>query len=228
MAEEKLTKQPLPVPTQLGSLAVEATHQILDPIGERIPLANGRTLERLNPALLAELQANDPRVRYIPIDSEAAQQRSTPQVAFSHAVLGRMGKQVHADFPGIDVSVRGTVAALIEKFPFWNVEGHPDMSSDMHTVTDILQLGSDNGSDRVRVGGLEDGELNSDTAEWMYNHISTVILEADRQQDSDQTFPVLLVYEPSAFAASPGHGWNRLTGQPDQRLAALYITDKLV
>lgn len=230
MTEEKETpSQPSSLtPNQLGDLALEATNPVPDPVGERIPLTNGGTLERLNPELLAELQANDPRVHYISADLEAAQQSPAGQASYSHAVLGRLSDQVRTDFPGIDVSVRGTVAALIKRFPFWDVKGHPNMSADMNTVADILKLGSDNGSDMVQVGQVyEDGELNTDTAEWIYNHLFTVSMEAD-EDDFAQTFPVLLVYEPSAFATSQGHGWNKLAGEPDQRIAAIYITDKIV
>jgi hypothetical protein len=212
-----------------NDLAMEAASQALDPIGERIRLANGSTLETLNPALLAELQARDPRVRYAPADREFLQQGfAAGQPAYSQAVLRPLSDQVRADFPDVNVSVRGTVAALNKRYPFWDVGGRSDMSSDMSTVADILEHGSDNGSDSVRVGQVyeEDGELNADTAEWIYNHISVVSVEAD-PEDAAQTFPVLIVYEPSAFEAEPTHGWNTLTGEPSQRIAAIYITDKL-
>jgi hypothetical protein len=35
-------------------------------------------------------------------------------------------------------------------------------------------------------------------------------------------------YEPDAFEGPPGHGWNELVGEPNQRIAGTYIMDKVV
>lgn len=192
-------------------------------VGERIKLAFGAVLERPSAEVIAWLQARDPRVRYFPADVEAARQ-SMPTVAYAEAVSRRLGPQVQNDFPGVDVAVRGTVAALTESFAhdLW------EDGADMRTVLDILASGSDSGADRTRVGHrVEEGELNYQTLGWLNTHSSAAYMELEGSE-RDQVFPVLLVYPPEAFEGEAVHGWNQLTGDPGQRLAAVYITDRIV
>ena len=97
----------------------------------------------------------------------------------------------------------------------------------MNSVRDILASGTDSGSDEVRAGHLDpSGELNVETQEWLNNHIANALIELEGAQ-RDQVFPALLVYRMDAFTGRFRHGYNTLTGDPSQRLASLYITDKI-
>lgn len=204
----------------------ESDQFAVPPVGERIPLVGGQVLETVNPALLTELQAIDPRVRYFPAHLEDARSADAGY-AYHRSVVDRIGEQVARDFAGTDVLVRGTVAALCEPFSHWLNEQETGYL-DMRTVIDILATGSDRESDRVRVGGINERQVNDQTVEWLNNHYRDAMIDIESQADRDQTFPVLLVYKPEAFAKPPGHGWNQLAGEPSQRIAAVYITDKVV
>lgn len=233
-----MPEAPIPKPTtapntadqvrsKLGNFAAQSRDEKLLPIGERIPLNNGAVLERPNPKLIADLQRKDSRIKYFPADLEAAQSAS---MAYSYyrSVVDRLGDQVRADFPDTAVYVRGTLATLQTSYPFWG-DHSAEEGSNMNTVLDILASGSDNGRDQVRVGDIkEDGKLNVETQEWLNNHYQSAMFEVDDVNDRDQTFPILLVYKPEAFAQQPSGRWNDLTGEPSKRVCAVYITDKVV
>lgn len=199
------------------------------PVGNRIPLTNGATLETPNQKVIEHLMAADSRVRYFATPNPAEAQETTRGMSFYRAVTDHLGAQVAHDFPDTRVAVRGTVAALTEGFPYWDDGSGTGKTEDMHTVLDMLLLGSDSGKDTVRVGEIEpDGSLNVETTEWLRNHFSVLMLELDDDK-RDQVFPALLVYKTDAFQAGDfQHGFNALSGPPADRLAALYITDKIV
>lgn len=108
----------------------------------------------------------------------------------------------------------------------------------MHTVLDILNKGSDSGSDRTRTGYLSApvngrlARLNDQTHEWLTKRMAGVDLElrygdAKKLADLKQTFPVMIVYDESAFRDGGRHGWRDLQGASSQRVKAIYVTDKV-
>jgi hypothetical protein len=198
----------------------------LPPVGDRVVLTNGAVLETPNADVITQLQAIDSRVHYFPTPDIEQAQSVSRGMAFYRGVVDHLGKQVVQDFPGTRLAVRGTTAALTERFPFWE-DG--DGNGDMNTVLDILQSGSDSGADRVRVGEIDpDGTLNAETQEFLGSHFTGLMLELDGIQ-RDQVFPALLVYRTDAFTAGDfRHGFNKLKDPPADRLAAIYITDKIV
>lgn len=158
---------------------------------------------------------------------------------FHRAVVDLLGAQVRHDFGDEPVAVRGTVASLTRSFPFFDEtppfsEPTDAAKEDLQSVEAILRTGSDSGKDVTRVGFLDPdtGELNYQTAEWLaerHNFVDLGLLLEGKEQERSLVFPVLVVYRLGAFEnGSPTNGWNTLAGSPEERVAAIYVTDKVV
>lgn len=212
----------------------------IDPIGEEIYIDQNTILQRLSPELLAQLQAQDSRVRYFPGIVPERDEQTEPEPfwesnrgtghSYYSLVGNHVGAQIEKDFGGEEVLVRSTIATTIESFPWW--QSDTPEGRDVRTVLDILASGSDTGKDETRVGHIIDGELNYQTLEWLDSRIGSLLLDsrlsAEHQDDARQTFPIIIVYQKSAFKNGEArHGWNDLQGPPEKRIAAIYITDKV-
>jgi len=210
--------------------APSSSLETLEPIGERTVLPTGSVLQTPAAATVEALQAIDPRVRYFSTDMALA--NAAPRnYEYYRGVVDTIGARVQQDFPGQDMAVRGTVASLTERFPFW-YDGQTNTVYDMQSVLDILRTGSDTGGDTTMVGPIApDGELNVETEEWLGSHIRRVVTELDGDPKLDRVFPVLIVYHPRAFDDPTGwqtHRTQQLTGGADERIVAIYITDKVL
>jgi len=221
----------------------------IDPIGEEVKLDKSTVLQRLNPDLLSYLQSQDPRVRHFAgiVANRMAQTGSEfleggdgytfrwdeaegGRYDFYTVVGNHVGAQIEKDFEGEEVMVRSTIASTIKPFPWWQSENPEDR--DVRTVLDILASGSDSGKDKTRVGHIVNRQLNYQTLEWLDRRMGSLLLESNvggkYMDEARQTFPVVIVYHKEAFVdGRSGHGWNNLVGPPEERIAAIYITDKV-
>jgi hypothetical protein len=199
---------------------------VSSPIGERIPLKNGITLEKPSIEVLARLMDADSRVRYFetPSPDRAGQER--PGYAYYRAIAEPLGLQVREDFGDEPIAIRGTTAALEHSFPYWpDQTGHHEAT--LNDVLTILRSGSDDGQDQARVGFMTDeGEMNVETTEHLFTHWFGTHIELKDTPEGEQVFPVLIVYRPEAFEKLPVHGCNTFAGKPSERIAAIYITDR--
>lgn len=210
---------------------------LLSPVGERIPLPSGVVIERPHPLVIASLQAQDPRVHYFPTDFDSFKRNDDCysikylEDLYNKSVSSKIGYRVREDFPKGKLWGRGTVATVTSPLaiPYWKRDSSfgTDTSLPLTSVNAILASGSDDGGDSAAVGSIsEAGRLNSNTEVWLGFHYRRVSRKLSAEQ-SDQIFPVLLVYKRRAFAHNPRFRFNELTGDPTKRVAALYITDKV-
>jgi hypothetical protein len=206
-----------------------STLEHLPTIGQEIDLPSGGMLQTPHPDTLARLTHIDPRVRYFPTDMARADKASSGY-EYYRGVTDVMHARIQEDFGGETVAVRGTVASLTEPFPFWARDDSGDKRH-MQSVLDILRTGSDDGQDRARVSILtgDDGQLNSQTREWLYQRAWSVNHALRDKPEAARVFPVVVVYRKGAFRdGQPVHGWNDLGSDPEDRIAAIYITDKIL
>ena len=203
----------------------------MPPVGTEIDLPSGSILQTPNPDTLDFIQAADARVRYFPSDMERVREAGAGY-EYYRGVADVIGKQIQQDFPGERVAVRGTVAALTEGFPFWPADRGSDQLP-LTSVTDILRTGNDAASETTRVGFIEeDGELNDQTHEWLTERFSYTAMDLELEGATEKlakVFPVLIVYREGAFKeGKAAHGWNDMAGKPEERVAAVYVTDKIL
>jgi hypothetical protein len=206
--------------------AEHVTNGHTSPIGERVHLKNGVTIESPSAVVLEHLAAADPRVRYFPTpDIETAGEYS-PGQTYYRAISDPLGRAVRQDFGEEAIAIRGTTAALEFSFPFW-LDHSGQGTTACNDVLTILQIGSDDGRDEARVGFMtEDGEMNVETVEHLFTHWFGTYMELGKSPEGDQIFPVLIVYRHEAFAKPPLHGFNEFSAEPSERIAAIYITDR--
>jgi hypothetical protein len=201
------------------------------PVGERIFLPNGAIVERPNPLIIELLQTADPRVHYFSTNIVSFLIDVAPKKLHYIAVSQKIGYQVKKDFPDEEVYVRSSVAPLIDQstFPYWNrsweLGSIPEFP--LNSVRDILSSGSDDGGESVVIGDIDSsGIMNAHSIEWLSMHY-TLINQKHQGEKIDQLFPILLVYKRSAFAENIDFGWNKLIGKPQERIAAIYVTDRV-
>lgn len=196
------------------------------PIGERIHLKNGVTIESPSADVLDHLMHADPRVRYFPTPDLELAGEEQPGQTYYRAISDPLGKAVRQDFADEPIAIRGTTAALEHSFPFWQSRTGNGLDS-CNDVLTILQAGSDDGRDEARVGFMtDDGVMNVETVEHLFTHWFGTYIELGKGPEGDQIFPVLIVYRHDAFAKPPVHGFNDFAGEPSDRIAAIYITDR--
>lgn len=201
---------------------------------QSVELLSGGELQKPDPNLISWLQSQDSRVRYFPADTEVLGYASGG-VEYRKAVADPLAERVSDDFAGQTIAVRGTAAALKHDYQYKTLKGNV-----INTVLDILEYGSDTGSDTTRVGGISPSDddnparFNIETCEWLEDHMGSVAFQLglraneDDLRNLDQTFPVLIVYDESDFSGKPSHGWCTLQGHPSERVKAIYITDKVI
>lgn len=196
------------------------------PIGDRVHLRNGVTIESPSSAVLERLMEADPRVRYFPTPDLEHAGEYNPGQTYYRAITDPLGRAVRHDFEGEDIAIRGTTAALEYSFPFWQDRSGNGLAP-CNDVLTVLQAGSDDGRDEARVGFMtDDGVMNVETVEHLFTHWFGTYMELGSGPEGDQIFPVLIVYRHDAFAKPPVHGFNEFAGDPAKRIAAIYITDR--
>jgi hypothetical protein len=202
------------------------------PIGERFHLPSGAIVERPNPLIITHLQAADSRVHYYATDQTTFMMDVDAMRLHHRAVSRKIEYRVREDFPDEDIFVRGTVGTLIDPttFLYWNrdwaVGSNPTLP--LNSISEILANGTDDGGNHVGVGHIEDsGKMNDYSIDWLSIHYGNVA-QKHNKEDITQVFPILLVYRQDAFVDSPGLGYYELTGNPTERIAALYITDRVI
>lgn len=196
------------------------------PVGDRVHLKNGVTIESPSVEVIERLQEADPRVRYFPTPDIEQAGEYGPGQTYYRAISDLLGKTVRQDFEGEDIAIRGTTAALEYSFPFWQDRSGSGLAP-CNDVLTVLETGSDDGRDEARVGFMtDDGVMNVETVEHLFTHWFGTYMELGNSPEGDQIFPVLIVYKHDAFAKPPVHGFNEFAGEPSERIAAIYITDR--
>lgn len=196
------------------------------PVGDRVHLKNGVTIESPSVEVIERLQKADPRVRYFPTPDIEQAGEYGPGQTYYRAISDPLGKTVRQDFEGEDIAIRGTTAALEYSFPFWQDRSGSGLAP-CNDVLTVLETGSDDGRDEARVGFMtDDGVMNVETVEHLFTHWFGTYMELGNSPEGDQIFPVLLVYKHDAFVKPPVHGFNEFAGEPSERIAAIYITDR--